>query len=323
LIKHFVTLPKLESIVDRIFIDEAVKELTTIQDIIRWAVSRFNDAGIFYGHGTDNAWDEAVQLILPTLHLPLDIDPQIRHAKLLTSERQKLVELIVRRVNERIPAAYLTNKAWFAGLEFFVDERVLVPRSPFAELIMNGFQPWLTNEPMRILDMCTGSGCIAIAMSHAFPDSEIDAVDIEHGAIEVAEINIQDHGVEQQVTPIQSDLFSNLTGLRYDMIVSNPPYVDQEDIDNLPEEFKHEPEIGLQSGFDGLELTLKMLAQAPDMLNDGGLLFVEIGNSMVHMQDKFPEVPFTWLEMQNGGHGIFVISKEQILASMAEFAPFK
>ncbi|MFT5805779.1 MAG: ribosomal protein L3 glutamine methyltransferase [Moritella dasanensis] len=323
MIKHFVTLPKLESIVDRIFIDEAVKELTTIQDIIRWAVSRFNDAGIFYGHGTDNAWDEAVQLILPTLHLPLDIDPQIRHAKLLTSERQKLVELIVRRVNERIPAAYLTNKAWFAGLEFFVDERVLVPRSPFAELIMNGFQPWLTNEPMRILDMCTGSGCIAIAMSHAFPDSEIDAVDIEHGAIEVAEINIQDHGVEQQVTPIQSDLFSNLTGLRYDMIVSNPPYVDQEDIDNLPEEFKHEPEIGLQSGFDGLELTLKMLAQAPDMLNDGGLLFVEIGNSMVHMQDKFPEVPFTWLEMQNGGHGIFVISKEQILASMAEFAPFK
>ncbi|MDX2322341.1 MAG: 50S ribosomal protein L3 N(5)-glutamine methyltransferase [Moritella sp.] len=308
---------------DRIFIDEAVKELTTIQDIIRWAVSRFNDAGIFYGHGTDNAWDEAVQLILPTLHLPLDIDPQIRHAKLLTSERQKLVELIVRRVNERIPAAYLTNKAWFAGLEFFVDERVLVPRSPFAELIMNGFQPWLTHEPMRILDMCTGSACIAIAMSHAFPDSEIDAVDIEHGAIEVAEINIQDHGVEQQVTPIQSDLFSNLTGLRYDMIVSNPPYVDQEDIDNLPEEFKHEPEIGLQSGFDGLELTLKMLAQAPDMLNDGGLLFVEIGNSMVHMQEKFPEVPFTWLEMQNGGHGIFVISKEQIEASMAEFAPFK
>ncbi|QUM81854.1 50S ribosomal protein L3 N(5)-glutamine methyltransferase [Moritella sp. 36] len=308
---------------DRIFIDEAVKELTTIQDIIRWAVSRFNDAGIFYGHGTDNAWDEAVQLILPTLHLPLDIDPQIRHAKLLTSERQKLVELIVRRVNERIPAAYLTNKAWFAGLEFFVDERVLVPRSPFAELIMNGFQPWLTHEPMRILDMCTGSGCIAIALSHAFPDSDIDAVDIEHGAIEVAEINIQDHGVENQVTPIQSDLFSNLTGLRYDMIVSNPPYVDQEDIDNLPDEFKHEPEIGLQSGFDGLELTLKMLAQAPDMLNDGGLLFVEIGNSMVHMQEKFPEVPFTWLEMQNGGHGIFVISKEQILDSMAEFAPFK
>ena len=308
---------------DRIFVDEAVKELTSVQDIIRWAVSRFNEAGIFYGHGTDNAWDEAVQLILPTLHLPLDVDPQIRHAKLTTSERQILVELIVRRIEERIPAAYLTNKAWFAGLEFFVDERVLVPRSPFAELIMEGFQPWLLEEPTRVLDMCTGSGCIAIALSHAFPDAEVDAVDISADAIEVAEFNIQDHGVEQQVTPIQSDLFASLQGLKYDLIVSNPPYVDQEDIDNLPEEFKHEPEIGLQSGFDGLELTLKMLAQAPDMLNDRGLLFVEIGNSMVHMQEKFPEVPFTWLEMQNGGHGIFVISKEQILDAMDQFAPYK
>ena len=308
---------------DRIFVDEAVKELTSVQDIIRWAVSRFNEAGIFYGHGTDNAWDEAVQLILPTLHLPLDVDPQIRHAKLTTSERQTLVELIVRRVDERIPAAYLTNKAWFAGLEFFVDERVLVPRSPFAELIMEGFQPWLLEEPARVLDMCTGSGCIAIALSHAFPDAEIDAVDISADAIEVAEFNIQDHGVEQQVTPIQSDLFASLQGLKYDLIVSNPPYVDQEDIDNLPDEFKHEPEIGLQSGFDGLELTLKMLAQAPDMLNDRGLLFVEIGNSMVHMQEQFPEVPFTWLEMQNGGHGIFVISKEQILDAMDQFAPYK
>lgn len=308
---------------DRIFADEAVKELITIQDMIRWAISRFNDSGVFYGHGTDNAWDEAVQLILPTLHLPLDIDPQIRHARLTTSERKKLVELIIRRVNERIPAAYLTNKAWFAGLEFYVDERVLVPRSPFAELIMNGFQPWLLQEPTRILDMCTGSGCIAIAMSYAFPDAEIDAADIEAGAIEVAERNIQDHGLENLVTPIQSNLFSNLQGQRYDMIVSNPPYVDQEDIDNLPDEFKHEPEIGLQSGFDGLELTRKMLAQAPDMLNDGGLLFVEIGNSMIHMQEQYPDVPFTWLEMENGGHGVFVISKEQLVDCAELFAAFK
>ncbi len=308
---------------DRIFVDEAVKELITLQDLIRWAVSRFNDAGIFYGHGTDNAWDEAVQLILPTLHLPMDIDPEIRHARLTTSERQKVVELIVRRVKERLPAAYLTNQASFAGLDFYVDERVLVPRSPFAELIMKHFQPWLTHEPERVLDLCTGSGCIAIAAAYAFPEAEIDAVDISTDALAVAEINIQQHAVENQVTPMQSDLFSNLKGLTYDLIVSNPPYVDQEDIDHLPEEFKHEPEIGLQSGFDGLELTKKMLAQAPDMLNPGGLLFVEVGNSMIHLQDQFPDVPFTWLEMEHGGHGIFVIGREQLIAFADQFKSFK
>jgi len=309
-----VIVLKLEAKLEKIFIEEAVDELHTIQDMIRWAVSRFNASGVFYGHGTDNAWDEAVQLILPSLYLPLDIDPEVRHARLTRQERTLLVELVVKRVQERIPVAYLTNKAWFAGLEFYVDERVLVPRSPFAELIENQFSPWLTQEPQRILDLCTGSGCIAIACAYAFNEAEVDAVDISEEALAVAEINIQGHGLEQQVTPILSDGFNQLSGQRYDLIVSNPPYVDAEDMSNLPDEFTHEPELGLASGFDGLELTKRILADAAEHLNPKGLLIVEIGNSQIHMQQQYPDVPFTWIEFSNGGHGVFIISREQLLA---------
>ncbi|WP_432463047.1 50S ribosomal protein L3 N(5)-glutamine methyltransferase [Agarivorans sp. QJM3NY_33] len=298
---------------EKIFIEEAIDDLHTIQDMIRWAVSRFNASGVFYGHGTDNAWDEAVQLVLPSLHLPLDVDPEVRHARLTRQERGLLVELVVKRVQERLPVAYLTNKAWFAGLEFYVDERVLVPRSPFAELIETQFSPWLIESPQRILDLCTGSGCIAIGCAYAFAEAEVDAVDISEDALAVAEINIQNHGLEQQVTPILSDGFKALQGLTYDLIVSNPPYVDAEDMGNLPEEFKHEPELGLASGFDGLQLTKQILAEAAAHLNPNGLLIVEIGNSQVHMQQQFPDVPFTWIEFSNGGHGVFIISREQLL----------
>ncbi|WP_026971391.1 50S ribosomal protein L3 N(5)-glutamine methyltransferase [Aliagarivorans marinus] len=308
---------------EKIFIEEAVEELHTIQDMLRWAVSRFNDAGIFYGHGTDNAWDEAVQLILPSLHLPLDIDPGVRHSRLTKQERQHLVELIVRRVHERTPVPYLTNQSWFAGLQFYVDERVLVPRSPCAELIEQRFEPWVVNEPTRVLDLCTGSGCIAIACAYAFPEAEVDAVDISEDALAVAEINIQDHGLEQQVIPLQSDGFKQLTGQRYDLIVSNPPYVDAEDMASLPSEFHHEPELGLASGNDGLELTKHILAHAADHLNPGGLLFVEVGNSQIHLSEQFPEVPFTWIEFAHGGHGVFAISREQLVDVAAQFDGFK
>lgn len=308
---------------DKIFVDEVVSELSTLQDMVRWTVSRFNAAGLFYGHGTDNAWDEAVQLILPSLYLPIDVPPHVLNSRLTTSERQCIVERVVKRINDRIPTAYLTNKAWFCGLEFFVDERVLVPRSPIGELIEAQFQPWLMHEPQRIMDLCTGSGCIAIACAHAFPEAEVDAVDISEGALEVAEQNIQDHGMEQQVFPIRSDLFSELPKDQYDLIVSNPPYVDEDDMNSLPDEFTHEPELGLAAGTDGLKLVRRILANAPDYLTDNGILICEVGNSMVHMMDQYPQVPFTWIEFENGGHGVFMLTKAQLLEHADEFTLYK
>ncbi|RJG48690.1 50S ribosomal protein L3 N(5)-glutamine methyltransferase [Motilimonas pumila] len=291
---------------------EAVADLITIGDLIRWSATQFSQHGVFFGHGTDNPWDEAVQLILPSLHLPVEMGGDIRHSRLTTSERQHLVDLVARRIDERIPTPYLTHKAWFAGLEFYVDERVLVPRSPYAELIQQGFMPWLTQAPQRVLDLCTGSGCIAIACAYAFPEAEVDAVDISTDALDVAQVNIQDHGLEQQVFPIESDLFSGVKGQKYDLIVSNPPYVDQEDMDSLPDEFRHEPELGLAAGFDGLDLVRQMLAQAADMLTDNGVLFVEVGNSQVHLEQAYPEVPFTWIEFEQGGHGVFMLNQAQL-----------
>ncbi|WP_409420200.1 50S ribosomal protein L3 N(5)-glutamine methyltransferase [Pseudaeromonas sp. ZJS20] len=300
---------------DKLFIDEAVSELSTVNDMMRWAVSCFNEADLFYGHGTDNGWDEAVQLMLPSLHLPPFISDDIKAARLTRSERQLLAELVARRVEERLPAPYLTNKAWFAGLEFYVDERVIVPRSPIAELIAQRFAPWLQGEPRRIMDLCTGSGCIAIALAYAFPEAEVDALDISVDALNVAEINIQHHGLEERVIPILSDLWQALPeGDQYDLIVSNPPYVDEEDMADLPDEFHHEPELALASGFDGLDLTRQILAKAADFLTDEGLLVVEVGNSQVHLSAQYPQVPFTWVEFEQGGHGVFVLTKAQLLA---------
>lgn len=305
---------------DKIFVDEAVSELHTLQDMIRWTVSRFNAAGLFYGHGTDNAWDEAVQLILPSLYLPIDVPSHVLNSRLTSSERLRIVERVIQRINERTPTAYLTNKAWFCGLEFFVDERVLVPRSPIGELIENQFQPWLIEEPRRIMDMCTGSGCIAIACAHAFPDAEVDAIDISADALEVAEQNIQDHGLEAQVTPIRSDLFRDLIEDKYDLIVTNPPYVDEEDMNSLPEEFKHEPELGLAAGSDGLKLMRRIIANAPRFLTENGILICEVGNSMVHVMDQYPNIPFTWIEFQNGGHGVFMLTRQQCVDCADEFS---
>ncbi|MDW6001501.1 50S ribosomal protein L3 N(5)-glutamine methyltransferase [Vibrio mangrovi] len=307
---------------DKIFVDEAVSELHTLQDMVRWTVSRFNAAGLFYGHGTDNAWDEAVQLILPTLYLPIDVPSHVLSSRLTMSERTDIVERVIQRIKERKPVAYLTNKAWFCGLEFFVDERVLVPRSPIGELIENQFQPWLSESPTRIMDLCTGSGCIAIACAHVFPDAEVDAVDISADALAVAEINIQDHGLEQQVFPMRSDLFRDLPKEKYELIVSNPPYVDQEDMDSLPREFEHEPELGLAAGVDGLELVRRILANAPDYLTEQGILICEVGNSMVHMMEQYPEIPFTWLEFANGGHGVFMLTRQQLLECADQFADY-
>ncbi|KAA5973083.1 50S ribosomal protein L3 N(5)-glutamine methyltransferase [Pantoea sp. M_9] len=308
---------------DKIFVDEAVNELHTIQDMLRWAVSRFSAAGIWYGHGTDNPWDEAVQLVLPTLWLPLDIPEDMRHARLTASERHRIVERVIRRVNERIPVAYLTNKAWFCGHEFYVDERVLVPRSPIGELIESRFAGLIPGQPQHILDMCTGSGCIAIACAYAFPEAEVDAVDISHDALAVAEQNIEEHGLLHHVTPIRADLFRNLPPVKYDLIVTNPPYVDAEDMGDLPGEYHHEPELGLAAGSDGLKLVRRILACAPDYLSEQGVLICEVGNSMVHMIEQYPDVPFTWLEFDNGGDGVFMLTRDQIVAAQHHFSFFK
>ena len=294
--------------------EDAEHTLETINDWLRWATSQFSGHGLFFGHGTDNAWDEAVALVLPALHLPMDAPNTLLSSRLTTAEKLRLSVLIAKRINERTPVAYLTNQAYFAGMPFYVDERVLVPRSPFAELISQQFSPWV-QEPenvMRILDMCTGSGCIAIALAQAFENALVDAVDISPDALAVADINIQDYQLQDRVLPILSDVFSGVGQEKYDLIIANPPYVDAEDMGDLPQEFHHEPELGLASGEDGLDVTRQLLANAAQHLTDNGLLFVEVGNSMVHMEALYPEVPFTWLEFEQGGLGVFMISKADL-----------
>jgi ribosomal protein L3 glutamine methyltransferase len=295
---------------------EAVTELDTIQDWLRWTSSQFAGSGIFFGHGADNPWDEAVQLIMPTLNLPIDAPKELISSKLTTSEKKGLIQSIAARINDRTPVAYLTHQAYFAGLPFYVDERVLVPRSPFAELISKSFDAWLDPEydVTRILDMCTGSACIAIALARAFDNAEVDAVDISYDALDVADINISDYQLNHRVFPIQSDVFSGVPDQKYDLIVANPPYVDAEDMADLPDEFHHEPELGLASGDDGLDVTRTLLKEAAEHLNDNGWLFVEVGNSMVHLVQLYPEVPFEWIEFKHGGLGVFAISKQQLLS---------
>ncbi len=313
----------VEKMLDKIIVDEVVNEMRTLQDMLRWTVSRFNAAGLFYGHGTDNAWDEAVQLVLPTLYLPIDIPANTQEARLTTSERLRIVERVIKRINDRTPTAYLTNKAYFCDLEFYVDERVLIPRSPISELIQNKFKPLLPYEPQRILDLCTGSGCIGIACAYAFPDAEVDLVDISTDALEVAEINVESHELEHQVFPIRSDLLRDIPKDKYDLIVSNPPYVDEEDMSSLPDEYRHEPELGLAAGSDGLKLMRRIIANAPYYLAKEGILICEVGNSMVHVEEQYPELPVTWLEFENGGHGVFMMTYHDLMSVADEFSIYK
>ena len=285
--------------------------LRSVRDHIRWAVSRFHEAGLFFGHGTDNAWDDARQLVLGALHLPFEIADSYLDCRLEEDEQEHLLELIRRRIEERVPTAYLIGEAWFCGLPFVVDERVLVPRSPIAELISQRFTPWLPAEPARILDLCTGSGCIGIACAYAFPEAEVVLGDLSFDALEVANHNIERHELEERVYTVQGDGFAGLPGQRFDLIVSNPPYVDAEDFADMPAEYQHEPALGLACGDDGLDLVRRMLAEAADHLSEKGLLIVEVGNSQVHVEALYPEVDFTWLEFEQGGHGVFLLAATQ------------
>ena len=293
-----------------------IDDLITVRDYLRYAASRFSEAGLYFGHGTDNVWDEAVLLVMRSLHLPLENNTLFLEARLTRDERQLILERIDRRVQDRKPVAYLIGEAWFMGLPFKVDERVLVPRSPMAELLESGLQPWLADHPVaRVLDLCTGSGCIGIAAATVFADAEVDLSDVSAEALEVARANIEIHGLEDRVHAIQSDVFDG-TSERYDVILSNPPYVDAEDMADMPDEYHHEPRLGLEAGQDGLDIAHRILAKAADHLNPGGLLVVEVGNSWWALDEAYPQLPFTWLEFDNGGDGVFLLTREALVEGL-------
>ena len=293
--------------------EEAIAELRTVRDLIRWGMSRFHEAGLYFGHGTDNGLDEAAYLILHTLHLPPRLPDGYLDAQLTRRERKQVVAQLKRRVEERIPAPYLTREAWFAGRPYYVDERVLIPRSPLAEIIEARFQPWIEADRVaRILDLCTGSGCIAIACAHAFPEATVDALDNAPEALEVALINVEEHDVEDRVAVIASDLFAAASGERYDIIVSNPPYVDAADMAQRPEEFHHEPIAALAAGEDGLELAIRILRDAVHHLQPWGILIMEVGNSDAALIARCPDLPFNWLTLERGGGGILMLTARQL-----------
>lgn len=298
---------------------QLAEELLSLRDCLRWATSEFHTHRLHFGHGTASAWDEAVALVLGALHLPWDVDPAVLDARLLGIERRRIVALARERIETRRPLPYLLGEAFFAGYPFDVDERVLIPRSPIAELIEHDFAAWFPElPPGRVLDMCTGSGCIGIATALHLPTTQVDLVDISAEALDVAKANITRHDVGARVRAVLSDLFDGVAGQRYDLIVVNPPYVDARDLATMPAEFRHEPDLALGAGKDGLDIVRRLLREARGHLNDDGVLIVEVGNSDRHLEAAFPEVPFLWLEFERGGHGVFALTAREL----DEYAPY-
>lgn len=294
-------------------------ELLTVRDWLRWSVSRFNEARLSFGHGTDNAYDEAAYLILHTLHLPLDRLEPFLDARLLPEERLAVFNILQARITRRLPAAYLTHEAWLGDFRFYVDERVIVPRSYFAELLADALSPWV-EDPLAIddaLDLCTGSACLAILMAHAFPAASVDAADLSADALLVARRNVADYGLEDRIRLVHSDVFGGLEGCRYDLIVCNPPYVTAEAMAALPAEYRHEPALALGSGDDGLDLVRRLLAAAASYLKPEGLLLVEVGHNAHIVEEAFPDVPFTWLDAESGEGKIFLLTASQLEAYFA------
>ncbi|ULJ63612.1 50S ribosomal protein L3 N(5)-glutamine methyltransferase [Wielerella bovis] len=296
---------------------QAESSLKTVRDVLRFAVSRFNQAQLSFGHGSDNAHDEAAYLILHTLNLPLDTLEPYLDAVLLHDERVELLEKLYRRVIERVPAAYLTNQAWQGDYDFYVDERVIVPRSFIYELLGEPLTPWIEYPELvhRALDLCTGSGCLAIQLADHYPAAEIDAVDLSLDALEVAAINVEEYGLENRINLIHTDLFEGLEGT-YDLIISNPPYVDAQSVADLPDEYLHEPELALGSGEDGLDATRQILLHAAKYLNPHGVLLVEIGHNRETLEAAYPELPFMWLNTSGGDGFVFLLTREQLLGQI-------
>lgn len=294
----------------------------SIETSIRKIAERFESANLFYGHGTDNAFDEAAALVFHVLNLPFDIDQAtLDQAIITTMQQQRIQELVQIRIKTRKPLSYLIQTAYFAGLPFYVDERVIVPRSPFAELIENQFEPWVQPDRIKhILDLCTGSGCMAIACAKYFPDAEVDAIDVCQDALAVAAINIKKHEVENQVHLFQSNLFDALPHKkRYDLIISNPPYVSQQEMQQLPKEYLHEPSLALAAGKEGLDIVNRILREADYFLSENGTLFVEVGNTQEILEKHYPLIPFTWLTLDRGGDGIFLLSKKELTRYAGSF----
>ena len=293
---------------------QILNELSSIRDWLRYAVSRFEDSDVFFGHGTSNAYDEAVWLIFGFLHLPHDTIENFLDAHLTSKEKKDLSFLIEKRINDKIPTAYLLNEAWLRDYKFYVDERVIVPRSLIAESLSENLYPWI-DDPEKIysaLDLCTGSGCLGIMMAHSFQNAIIDLVDISEKALQVAEINVNHYGLHDRIELIQSDLFDRLKGKKYDLIISNPPYVNQTSVDSFPMEFLKEPSMALGSGEDGLDHTIKIIHQAKHFLNDDGMLIVEIGHNKEILLKKFPKLQFQWLDVSLGNDFVFMLEKSQL-----------
>lgn len=304
----------------KININELAEELFTLRDCIRWGVSAFNAAELSFLQGMPNALDEAVYLCLAALNLPPNFGENYFDCKLTLAERKAVLAYYQQRIELKKPAAYITKEAWFCGLSFYVDERVLIPRSPFAELIQQQFEPWVMDEEVHnILELCTGSGCIAIACAHAFENANVVASDISADALAVAEINRQNHGLEDRLELVQSDLFENVPKRKYDLIVSNPPYISEQEMTELSDELKSEPSLGLVAGEQGLDIVIPMLKQAREFLSDNGVLIVEVGYSWPALEAALPTVPFFWIDFEYGGDGVFMLTAEQLDTHQDDF----
>jgi len=301
-------------------INQLADELHSLRDCIRWGVSAFNAAELSFVQGMPSALDEAVYLCLAALHLPPDFSENYFDCRLTLAERKAVLAYYQQRIEQKKPAAYITHEAWFAGLSFYVDERVLIPRSPFAELIQQQFSPWIMEEAVHnILELCTGSGCIAIACAHAFENAHVVASDISAEALAVAEINRRNHGLEDRLELVQSDLFANIPNRQYDLIVSNPPYISEPEMAELSDELKAEPALGLVAGEQGLDVVIPMLQRAREFLSDHGILVVEVGYSWPALEAALPNVPFVWLDFEFGGDGVFMLTAEQLDAHQDDF----
>jgi len=292
----------------------AFNELFTVRDLLRYAVSQFNAAKLAFGHGSDNAWDEAVYLLLHTLHLPLDTLDPFLDARVLADERERFLTLVERRLTERVPAAYLTGEAWLQGHRFSVDSRVIVPRSPIAELLADDLAPWISDPDSIefVLDLCTGSGCLAVLAALAYPNAQVDAVDISDNALEVADENIEQFGLDGRVTTHRSDLFEQMPSCEYDLIVCNPPYVNSHSMESLPAEYRHEPTLALAGGEDGMDLVRRILDSAPEFMAPDGILVLEIGNEYENFLAAFPDLEPVWLSTENSDDQILLLTREQL-----------
>lgn len=287
--------------------------LKTPLDFIRFGITSAAQAGLWYGHGTDNAWDEMMALILCSLNLTHDVNAMVLQARLTRSEKQYLFSQLKKRIIEKVPVAYLTHQAYFCGEAYYVDERVLIPRSPIAELIEQRFEPWVeASHVRRVLDLCTGSGCIAIACAYAFPEAWVDAVDISEDALDVARMNVTQHQMHEVVRVIQSDVWQHVPPVQYDIIVSNPPYVGHQECQTLPAEYHHEPRMALEADDNGLKIIRQIIERAGEVLSPQGILVVEVGNSEPALVEAYPHLPFTWLDFERGGQGVFLLTAEQL-----------